>query len=144
MLRRASGTSVVRTPRAYEAEAAGGAAGHRAAVGSRVPSGHHDDVIAVGGAGVGCRATSSEMQGSGYVDEVATVQGVHVSVQRKDLEVEAQDPNFFDADYSIECSPANKLSEWWLLAAFSALGLTIVIGFPIGTSLTFLAVCFED
>ena len=49
-----------------------------------------------------------------------------------------------DADYSIECSPANKLSEWWLLAAFSALGLTIVIGFPIGTSLTFLAVCFED
>ena len=39
-----------------------------------------------------------------------------------------------DADYSIECSPEDKTSEWWILAAVSALGLIFVIGFPIGAS----------
>ena len=31
----------------------------------------------------------------------ATIGGTRVAVQRRDLEEEGQDPNFFDSDYSI-------------------------------------------
>ena len=39
-----------------------------------------------------------------------------------------------DSDYSIECSPEDKTSQWWLLAALSSVGLAFVIGFPVGAS----------
>ena len=39
-----------------------------------------------------------------------------------------------DSDYSIECVPDDKGSQWWILATFSAMGVIFVVGFPIGTS----------
>jgi hypothetical protein len=48
---------------------------------------------------------------SGYVCVEATVQGTRVVVWRKDLEVEGQDPNFFDSDYSIATSTGMLMWE---------------------------------
>ncbi len=39
-----------------------------------------------------------------------------------------------DSDYSIECSP-NGMKTWWWLALLSSIGLTFVVGFPIGASM---------